>query len=187
MIESLVLLLAAAEGSGQEEADIVILLAGVGFLITGSWGIWRWGQFWRGERKKTGAVLGVLGPRWGKLGQAIYPFGLAVGIPIGLTIIAFYAAERASEQAQQFAEVVSEVLTVVLMVTFVVLFSIVLFNRPRFLIPPHGRDFHGLAGDWMLTIFRRLAGRSAPESAEGGQARPEREAYDHPRRGRHRD
>lgn len=129
------------------------------------WGIRKWPKFWRGEYKKVGEQLGILSPRWARMGQAIYPFVWFLGLTLGPALVSGYIEQVTNGAIETFAAVLVNVFVGLMFLTASLCALIVLFNRPRFLIPPHGRNFNGLFGDWVVTVWRRITKKQSSDES----------------------
>lgn len=120
---------------GLVVATVVVIAIGVFILVF-------WREFWSGRRIVPAGRL--YGERGELVGRSIYPY---VGVPalaFGLCLLVGVVIGATTGAVEGTAAPIALVVTVVLvLVTWALLLTIVLFNRPRRLVPPHARDFDG--------------------------------------------
>ena len=150
--------LAQVGGSERSDVTVVMLLFGVGAVLFGAYFLRRVGTAqWRGEYTKTSDFWGrVWGPRWGKAAKAVYPYAFVGILSLGPMLIFGYIEQVTTGAISDVFNVLSEVSVALFFVAAALFFSILMVNRPRFLVPPHARDFHGLFGDWVISGVKRL-------------------------------
>lgn len=156
--------LTGADEGEEVRLGLYFFFFGLALLAFGLWLIVRWPRFWRGEYKKVGAQLAIFGPRWGRVGLSLYPAVSILPIAVGCMMITGYLSEALSGTLQRYAEFAVNVFVGFVLASLPLYALLILFNRPRFLIPPYARDFHGLFGDWVITVYRRLRKKPALES-----------------------
>jgi hypothetical protein len=118
------------------------------FLFLGTAGVLRLGLFWRGEyAKRLDDAFAPLGKITSRAACATVPFVFPLAFVIGLLYLTLILKGRFGGGLGGALEFLANVLTVVFTVLMVVLFSVILFNRPHLVVPPHRRNSHGLIGD----------------------------------------
>lgn len=124
-------------GTGTVVGAIVTLVIGVATLMM-------WRPFWVGDKA---VPTGLFGDRGARVIKAIYPYVAIPSLCFAVALLLMGVAANTSGDIAEAASVAAGVAFGLLILSFVVLGAIVLFNRPRFLVPPHARDFDGYLGD----------------------------------------
>lgn len=129
-----------------------LLLGGLVMLAIGAWGVSRTRAFWSGRLRNVGATWRVFGPEWGHVGQSLTPYAFYVGSLLGLSVTVGYVADSTTGSASSLASMIMEILIALALVGALGIVSIILFNRPRFLVPPYAREFPGIVAYWSRRI-----------------------------------
>jgi hypothetical protein len=140
---------------------LLLIPAIIGFISWAVWAFAHFGEFWHGTFRDRATVqkviraLNALGPRWLKSFKSSMLVGIP-GAPAALiTLGSVYVNDTIlGARGINLDWLISIFVAVFLTVGFLT-FSIMLFNRPRFLVPPYLRDYRGFFGDWLREVTEK--------------------------------
>ena len=118
------------------------------FVALGIGGLLAFQKMWRGKLSgRLELILASFSPRLRKSVASVIPLSFGESLLIGLLYLALLVAGSASGPLARAAQTVATVLVPAFLLTLIVFFTILLFGRPKFLMPPYLRDHAGWIGD----------------------------------------
>ena len=139
-------------------------------LVGGAWiGIKLLPLLWRDRAyfERMRDVLRIVGEPWATALTAAGAVVVPLIVVIGLLQLVAITREWSSGAVRSASEAVAYVLVIPFSGLMLLMFSVILFGRPKFLIPPHGRSHHGVVGEavpWLVRGAARLVTRVRPRT-----------------------
>lgn len=134
-------------------AAVAGIVAAFAMLTVGIYGVLRWKTYWSGH----GLVprRSVYGTRAARAMGSTYPFVFVLMIGFGLALTVLSLGDLNADAFGRLASALQPVFFVLLAILVLLLVTMILFNRPQFLVPPHARDSGGFIGDVMRNAIER--------------------------------
>jgi hypothetical protein len=136
-----------AARDGVIEPNPLLWAAVAGWLLLGVALVRLLPRIWQGESALTSRlqeVFGPLGPKTSQSAISSLPAAAAVLLLSGVLLAAALVREVTDGPWEDVANAVALAITVPFLLALVAFFGVVLFNRPKFLVPPALRDRRGL-------------------------------------------
>ena len=150
---------------GTIEVTPIHLLASIGMIVVGIGGGLRMPDFWRGGayHERVLRALLIFGETQGRAFTSAVPIASFGSALFGANALALFGREITTGELSNGLEIVATALLPATMVTLILLFGVVLFGRPKILIPPPLRSHRGIIGELVARAVGWTNDRSRPK------------------------
>lgn len=159
-----VVLTATANQDSSSGGELQLTISGAVIFLAGVWTLRYWQQFWDGQFWRREIVdrrmrhfSKVMGVRWERAFYSIWPVVSVSILLLGAFVLLGQLLPSPNASAPDHPLFVA--VGVAWFVSGGLVITILLFNRPRSLVPPHARGFYGLWGDHFRMGWRRFRAR----------------------------
>lgn len=149
------------EPVGKVEPNLILWVTGIALVVVGVGSTRKLRSYWRGgetfQRART--VFEFFGEPMATAMASAVPLAGPASVLFGVIGLVLLTREVTTGAVQQIMDVVGNILVLPTMVALLLGFTIVLFGRPKFLIPPHLRKHRGFLGELIASVVASVASR----------------------------
>jgi hypothetical protein len=147
---------------GTIESTPFLWLGSIAMVVVGVGATRKVPAYWRGGEifDRTRRVFEPFGEPLATALASVVPVAAPACLLFGAIALVLVAREVTSGVLQQAMELVGSLLVLPTAATLLVMFAVVLFGRPRLLVPPPLREHRGIVGEYLARVrsFRETHG-----------------------------
>lgn len=153
------------EPPGQVEPSLPLWFTAAALVLVGIGATLKIPGYWRGNdsSRRSREAFGFFGDAAGRALASVVPLAAPASIVFGVLGLALLTREVSTGPIQQVAEMIGTLLVVPTLLLIALAFEVILFGRPRALIPPRLRGQSGLLGALVSAVSPRGRRREPPD------------------------